>query len=205
MNSVLLLIEIAFGAVALLSLSKVSKQHGTAAATAVGIGGVLALMDAARRLSASKTGQAISLFTGCSLFLLVVTFFVPAASTFFSGHRTLLWATPLLAGLAWASAFRILALGFWALLAWVWIQGVGLDSAVPRWLRTAQANREWRLANTHDLYAPKVEGEDPWCGALPDGEIRCCDDNSQNLVVEYVGSQSPYDNLNVKYSFDCKS
>lgn len=133
MTSNLVLIgEVVLGLLGLLSASAVRRNAGATAAAATGAASGLALIhgiyELSRRVGETRFSQALSLFTASATFLFCVDFFLPPAAAFFSEHRALLWTTPFLASIAWATSWKWIQVGFWILLGTLWIREVSSES-----------------------------------------------------------------------------
>ena len=201
---VILLAEIIAGVIFLWMSLRFGRQQRQLGAVLSGAAGVFALADAFRRLTSTRKIHALSALISTATFLLIIEHLFPPISSFFDAHKKLVWLTPILVALALSSSFRIIGWGFWVVLFVVWMQEIGVDGAVTEWVQRQRAEADWRAANTHYVLAPKAQGYGYSCGIAPDAIVKCCNNTSQQLVVQYVGNHSPYRNRSIDYSLLCQ-
>ena len=67
-----------------------------------------------------------------------------------------------------------------------------------------QGNHEENSSSSHAVYALPAPGHGGWCGTDPNNSVRCCNDTSYRLTIQYWGPTSPYSGVNgVKFSYGC--
>ena len=117
---------------------KFGQEAGAAATTASGLmmvpAGYEFFKTVSRDLASSRTIQAVSLFTLSAAFLYVVVSIFPVAAAFVDTHKGLgRWTPALIALGAWAyqgSWQKPFGIGFWAVLAIMWVQAIYEDQAI---------------------------------------------------------------------------
>jgi hypothetical protein len=71
------------------------------------------------------------------------------------------------------------------------------------WVAEQQRIAKQRSENTHAVFASRITGYPQYCGRNPNDEIKCCNDHSTQLAIQYEGALSPYEYADVQFREYC--
>jgi hypothetical protein len=81
--------------------------------------------------------------------------------------------------------------------------GQTVRDQVRAWITEQQRKAEEGRENTHAVFAPHVTGNPQYCGQNPNDEVKCCNDRSRQLAIQYEGPLSPYNYSGIHFREYC--